>query len=57
MKFKMTVDDALAYADEWNRGKTFHADSEGWRVVCLILAEEVRRLREAMDRESKELTQ
>ena len=57
MKFKMTVDDALNYADEWNRGMTFHEGSEGWRVVCWILAEEVRRLREAMEQESKELMQ
>lgn len=55
MKFKITVDDALAYADEWNRGRTIHEDSQGWRTVCLILAEEVRRLREEMDREGKEL--
>jgi hypothetical protein len=55
MNFKMTVDDALEYADEWNRGRTVHEDSQGWRTVCLILAEEVRRLRESMEKESKEL--
>lgn len=54
MNFKMTIDDALAYADEWSRGHYFHADSQGWRVVCLILAEEVRRLRDVMEQESKE---
>ena len=46
MKFKMTVEDALNYADEWSRDTTFHEYSEGWRVVCAILAKEVRRLRE-----------
>ncbi len=46
MKLKMTIDDALNYADEWTRGMTIHEHSQGWRVVCLLLAEEVRRLRE-----------
>jgi hypothetical protein len=26
---------------------TFHEESQGWRVVCAILADEVRRLRDA----------
>lgn len=53
MKLRMTVDDALNYADTWSHGHTFHEGSEGWRVVCLILAEEVRRLREQKtDKES-----
>jgi hypothetical protein len=43
MKLNMTIDECLAFADEWSRGQTFHADSQGWRVVCLLLAEEVRR--------------
>jgi hypothetical protein len=47
MKLKMTIDDALNYADEWTRGMTIHEHSQGWRVVCLLLAEEVRRLRES----------
>ena len=46
MKLRMTVDDALNYADTWSQGQTFYEGSEGWRVVCLLLAEEVRRLRE-----------
>lgn len=46
MKLNMTVEDALALADDWAKGMTFHADSQGWRVVCMMLAEEVRRLRE-----------
>lgn len=47
MFLKMTVDEAIAFADEWSRGMTLHADSQGWRVVCLLLADEVRRLRGA----------
>jgi hypothetical protein len=47
MQVKMTVDEALEYADEWMQGMTFHEGSQGWRVVCTILATEVRRLREA----------
>lgn len=44
-KLKMTVDEALQFADEWTKGATFHADSQGWRAVCAVLAEEVRRIR------------
>ena len=36
--------EALEFADEWSRGMTLHEGSQGWRVVCLLLAEEVRRL-------------
>jgi hypothetical protein len=46
MNVKMTVDEALEYADEWAQGTTFHEESQGWRVVCAILALEVRRMRE-----------
>ena len=45
MKLKMSIDDAIAFADEWSRGMTIHEDSQGWRVVCMLLAEEVRSLR------------
>lgn len=45
MKLKMTVDDAIAFADEWALGLTLREGSEGWRVVCMLLAEEVRALR------------
>lgn len=45
IKLKMTVDDALEFADEWIRGHTIHENSQGWRIVCWVLAEEVRRLR------------
>jgi len=45
MQIKMTIDECLEFADEWARGCTFHEGSQGWRVVCMLLAEEVRRLR------------
>lgn len=44
MRIKMTIDECLEFADEWARGCTFHEGSQGWRVVCMLLAEEVRRL-------------
>jgi hypothetical protein len=45
MNIKMTIDEALEFADQWSNGQTFHADSQGWRVVCMLLAAEVRRQR------------
>lgn len=45
MKLKMTIDECLEFSDEWSRGMTIHEGSQGWRVVCMLLAEEVRRLR------------
>lgn len=45
MKLNLTIDQCLAFADEWSRGCTIHEGSQGWRVVCMLLAEEVRRLR------------
>jgi len=45
MKLKMTIDECLEFADEWSRGMTIHEGSQGWRVVCLLLADEVRKLR------------
>jgi len=39
----MTTEEALEFADEWSRGLTLHEGSQGWRVVCMLLAEEVRR--------------
>lgn len=45
MKLNMTVEQALAFADDWSKGVTFHPDTDGWRVVYMVLAEEVRRLR------------
>lgn len=48
---KMTVDDALALADDWVQGTTLHADSRGMNAIMLVLATEVRRLRAALDAE------
>ena len=45
MKLKMTIDECLEFADTWSRGMTIHEDSQGWRVVCMLLAEELRELR------------
>jgi len=42
----MTIDEALKFADEWSRGVTIYPGAQGWRVVCMLLADEVRRLRE-----------
>ena len=39
MKIKMTIDECLEFADEWARGCTFHEGSQGWRVVCMLLAD------------------
>lgn len=41
----MTIDECLEFADEWVRGMTYHEGSQGWRVVCMLLAEEVRKMR------------
>lgn len=50
LKLDMTVDEALAFAEEWTRGMTLHAGLQGWRVVCLLLGEEVKALREENER-------
>lgn len=47
---KMTVDEALALADQWCAGLTMDADSKGWGAILLVLAEEVRRLRAENER-------
>lgn len=39
----MTVDQAIAYAAQWAPAIVRGAD--GWRVVCMVLAHEVQRLR------------
>lgn len=39
----MTIEEALSFADEWSKGLTLHEGAQGWRVVCMVLAEEVRR--------------
>lgn len=52
LKLDMSVDEALAFAEEWTRGMTLHAGSQGWRVVCLLLGEEVKALREELAEET-----
>jgi polyribonucleotide nucleotidyltransferase len=47
VQVKMTVDEALEFADEWMQGMSFYEGSQGWRVVCMVLASEVRLLRDA----------
>ena len=44
----MTVEEALTHSDEWTKGQTFYPGAQGWRVVCAVLAAEVRRLRDHM---------
>lgn len=44
IKLKMAIAEALEFADEWSKGLTLHEGAQGWRVVCMLLAEEVRRL-------------
>lgn len=46
MKLAMTIDEALEFADEWSRGLTLYEGAQGWRVVCMMLAEEVRKQRD-----------
>ena len=41
----MQIEQALQFADQWSEGHTFYEGSQGWRVVCAVLAAEVRRLR------------
>lgn len=41
----MDVNEALQFADEWAKSQTFYEGMQGWRVVCAVLAAEVRRLR------------
>jgi hypothetical protein len=47
MKPAMTIDEALEFADLWSKGITMYEGATGWRVVCMLLAEEVRRMRSA----------
>lgn len=46
---KMTVAEALTLADDWIQGTTFHADSKGANAIMLVLATEVRRLRDEIE--------
>lgn len=45
----MPIDECLAFADEWSRGMTIYPGSQGWRVVTMLLAEEVRSLRDDVE--------
>jgi hypothetical protein len=48
----MDVETALARADDWTIRQTFYPGQEGWRVVCAVLAAEVRRLRQRQKSEA-----
>jgi hypothetical protein len=50
LKPAMTIDEALEFADLWRSGTSIREDSGGWSDVCMLLAEEVRRLRDERDR-------
>ena len=43
----MNIEEALEYANEWTKGSTFNEHSTGWRIVCAVLAAEVRHLRKS----------
>jgi hypothetical protein len=45
---QMTIDECLELSCEWSKGITFHDGSQGWRVVCMLLSEEVLRMRAAL---------
>ena len=45
----MKIDEALQHADQWTEGHTFYEGMQGWRIVCAVLAAEVRRLRNALE--------
>lgn len=54
-RFKMTLKEAMEFAHAWApaplRG---NEGMEGWRVVCYVLAQEVRRLRAQNDKPPKD---
>ena len=49
----MTLDEALESADLWAEAHTFDASSQGWRVACKTLADEVRRLQTDLDEQCR----
>ena len=55
----MKLEEALQWADQWTEGQTFYEGMQGWRVVCAVLAAEVRRLQAvhppSLDDETKKL--
>lgn len=40
----MTVEQAIEFAREWQKGLTVYPGAMGWRVVCMVLADEAERL-------------
>jgi hypothetical protein len=50
LKPAMTIDEALEFADLW---APLYDRSTVWRAVCMLLAEEVRRLRDDRDQAIK----
>lgn len=40
----MTVEQAIEFARVWQKGLTVYPGAMGWRVVCMVLADEVERL-------------
>lgn len=55
MKLLMTVEDALANADEWALNVALDGKTHGPLVACLVLATEVRRLRTALGNASPDM--
>jgi hypothetical protein len=51
LKPAMTIDEALEFADLW---APLYDRSTVWRAVCMLLAEEVRRLRDDRDQAIKD---
>ena len=45
----MTIDEAIAAAREWTRGTTLHEDSDSPRVWCILMDEEIERLRAKLE--------
>lgn len=52
----MTIEQAIEFAREWQKGLTVYPGAMGWRVVCMVLADEVGRLQARVaELESKKL--
>lgn len=45
----MTIDECLAFADEWSCGMSQQEIAQRWRALCMLLAEEVRVMREMIE--------
>ena len=43
----MTVEQAIQHAREWQQGLTVYQGAQGWRIVCMVLADAVERLTSA----------